>query len=204
VLSLTSHELRGPLGVARGYLRLLVQGGELDARATKAVQEATKATDRMADLLDELSGYARWARGDARLMRGPVPLADVVVRALAATHLPSSPPVAATVDVPSDIEVQADREQLALACAHLVSALARAQVEDTELIVRGRVAESRVELRISPRAELDAGGDDTDPTLERAGLGLGVALAELLIRLHGATLRERHFGRVWAGYVIRF
>ena len=64
--------------------------------ASKAVQEATKATDRMADLLEELSTYARWARGDAHLMLGPVPLADVVSRAVAASHLPTSPAVTVT------------------------------------------------------------------------------------------------------------
>jgi len=204
VLSAASHELRGPLGVARGYLRLLEQGGQLDVRSSKAVQEATKATDRMADLLDELSTYACWARGDAHLMLGPVPLADVVSRALAASHLPTSPAITAAADVPPELEVQADREQLAQACAHLVSAVARAQAADGAVIVRGRVVEKRVHVRIAIKAELDAEGEDAEPLLERSGLGLGVALAELLIRMHGATLHERRHGRAWYGYVIRF
>jgi signal transduction histidine kinase len=204
VLSAASHELRGPLGVARGYLRLLDQGGQLDARSAKAVQEATRATDRMADLLDELSAYARWARGDARLMRGPVALADVVSRALASSHLPTSPAVTAAADVPAEIEVDADREQLAQACGQLVSAVARAQVANAEVIVRGRLLAKRVEIRIAITPELDAEGEDAEPMLERSGLGLGVALAELLIRVHGATLVERRHGRAWAGYVIRF
>jgi signal transduction histidine kinase len=204
VLSAASHELRGPLGVARGYLRLLEQGGQLDARSAKAVQEAARATDRMADLLDELSTYARWARGDARLMRGPVALADVVSRALSASHLPASPAVTAAADVPAEVEVHADREQLALACAHLVSAVAQAQVADADVIVRARALEKRVEVRIAIAPELDAEGEDEEPMLERAGLGLAIALAELLIRMHGATLTERRHGRAWAGYVIRF
>jgi len=204
VLSAASHELRGPLGVARGYLRLLVQGGQLDPRAAKAVQEATRATDRMADLLDELSVYARWARGDARLMRGPVPLHDVLTRAVAASHLPSSPAVTATLDVPADVNVEADRDQLSAACAHLISALARAQVGDTELTLRARTLDGHVEMRISPAAGLDGAEEGAEPMLERSGLGLGVALADLLIRLHGATLRERRQGSTWTGYVIRF
>ncbi len=204
VLSAASHELRGPLGVARGYLRLLVQGGELDARASKAVQEATRATDRMADLLDELSAYARWARGDARLMRGPVPLHDVLTRAVTASRLPSSPSVTVTLEVPPDVNVDADRDQLSTACAHLISALARAQVGDTELTLGARKVDGHVEMWISPRAGLDGADEGAEPMLERSGQGLGVALADLLIRLHGATLRERRHGPTWTGYVIRF
>ena len=204
VLSAASHELRGPLGVARGYLRLLVQRGELDARAAKAVHEATRATDRMADLLDELSAYARWARGDARLMRGPVPLHDVLTRAVAASHLPSSPAVTATLDVPPHVTVDADRDQLSTACAHLISAVARAQVGDTKLTLRAGELGDRVELRICPATGLEGADEGEEPLLERSGLGLGVALADLLIRLHGATLRERRHGPAWTGYVIRF
>ena len=204
VLSAASHELRGPLGVARGYLRLLVQGGELEGRAAKAVHEATKATDRMADLLDELSAYARWARGDARLMRGPVPLHDVLTRAMAASQLPSSPAVSVALDVPADLDVDADRDQLSAACGHLISALARAQVGDTELTVRARKVRGHVEVRMSPAGRPDGAEERAEPMLERSGLGLGVALADLLLRLHGATLQERRQGQAWTGYVIRF
>ena len=194
VLSAASHELRGPLGVARGYLRLLVQGGELDARAAKAVQEATRATDRMADLLDELSVYARWARGDARLMRGPVPLHDVLTRAMAASHLPSSPAVTATLDVPADVNVDADRDQLSAACAHLISALARAQVGDTELTLRARKLDSHVELRISSAAGLDGAEEGAEPMLERSGArpGGGVGRsADPSARRHAARAASR-------------
>ena len=88
--------------------------------------------------------------------------------------------------------------------AHLISALARAQVGDTELTLRARKLDSHVELRISSAAGLVGAEEGADPMLERSGVGLGVALADLLIRLHGATLRERHHGSTWTGYVIRF
>jgi hypothetical protein len=127
-----------------------------------------------------------------------------VSRALAASHLPTSPAITAAADVPPELEVQADREQLAQACAHLVSAVARAQVADGEVNVRGRLVAQRLQVRIAVNTELDAEAEDTEPMLERSGLGLGVALAELQIRMHGATLHERRHGRAWFGYVIRF
>jgi hypothetical protein len=106
--------------------------------------------------------------------------------------------------VPPDLLVDADRDQLSAACAHLISALARAQVGDTELTLRARNVDGHVEMRICPTSGLDGAEEGAEPMLERSGLGLGVALADLLIRLHGATLRERRHGPTWTGYVIRF
>ena len=58
LLSLASHELRGPTGVLRGYLRLLEQDATLGVRPRKVMAEMTRATDRLAGLLDELSELA--------------------------------------------------------------------------------------------------------------------------------------------------
>src|SRR5688572_323275 len=52
VLSLLSHELRGPLGVVRGYLRLIDQTAtELSDRSRQSIAAALRASDRMADVL---------------------------------------------------------------------------------------------------------------------------------------------------------
>jgi signal transduction histidine kinase len=204
VLTAASHELRGPLGVARGYLRLLVLGGQLDPKMLKAVEEASRAGDRMAELLDELSLYARWARGEAQLKRVPVHLADVMAAAAAAVPLPATPAIDVALAIPPDLQVQADEAQLSHAFRQLLASLIRAQVEDARILVRGIVEDGTTTVFILVRRDEDTDWDEEDATLERAGLGLGIAQADLLIRLHGATLRERRHGRTWAGYVVRF
>jgi len=204
VLSAASHELRGPLGVARGYLRLLVLGGQLEPKMLKAVEEASRAGDRMAELLDELSLYARWARGEAHLKRTKIGLADLLAAAVAAVPLPATPAINVTTTIPPDLHIDADETQLAHALRQLITSLVRAQVEDAEILVRAVAEEGTTALTILVPRDEETEWDEEEPTLERSGLGLGVALADLLIRLHGATLRERRHGRAWSGYIVRF
>ena len=52
LLSLAAHELRGPTGVVRGYLRLLEQDATLGERPRRLMLEISRATDRMAAILD--------------------------------------------------------------------------------------------------------------------------------------------------------
>ena len=71
ILSLLSHELRGPLGVIRGYLRLLEQAGpELSDSHRQAVTAALKASDRAAELLDKASMLAQLQRQETPLAFG--------------------------------------------------------------------------------------------------------------------------------------
>ena len=88
LLSLASHELRGPTGVARGYLRLLEQDPALPERAQRAVVETAKALSRVAALLDEVSELARIATGEVRLSRRESSLQALVEAAAEAIRFP--------------------------------------------------------------------------------------------------------------------
>ena len=77
LLSLISHELRGPLGVIRGYLRLLEQTGpELSDSHRQAVTAALKASDRAAELLTQTSMLASCNVRRRRWPCRPTPLSD--------------------------------------------------------------------------------------------------------------------------------
>lgn len=200
VLSVVSHELRGPLGVARGYLRLLSQGSELDPRATKMVADIRRATDRMSTLLDEVSEFARWVRGEHTVNLAPLPLHEIVTAAAADAVLPDSVQVRVEVDAPADIVARVDRQPLAKAWAALVSATARAQVEDATIAVVLRSADpGHAVLRIAPHAALDA-TEEQPVVIERAGAGLSLALAQLIVQRHGGRVTECWREGTWAGY----
>jgi signal transduction histidine kinase len=203
VLSAASHELRGPLGVARGYLRLLTQSGTLDARASRSVAEACRAADRMADLLDELSHYARWARGEFELKPAPTHLDGVLTAAAEAATLPETPAITVTTDTPAGLIAQVDSERWAAACAALTTSLARAQVAPVVLILAALADGNALEIALTPVTFRDHAADERPPDLDRSGTGLSVPLAELVIRLHGGRLTERWVGASWAGYQIR-
>ena len=200
VLSVVSHELRGPLGVARGYLRLLSQGPALDARSAKMVADAERATDRMSVLLDEVSEFARWVRGDHTVNLTRMPLNDIVAAAVASAMLPDSVEIRVEVDTPADVTAAVDRGPLIKAWAALVSATARAQVEDATIAVVLRSADpGHAVLRIAPHGSLEATGEQP-VVIERAGAGLSLALAELIVKRHGGGVTECRTAEGWMGY----
>ena len=203
VLSAVSHELRGPLGVARGYLRLL-QAASLDPRAAKMVNDAIRATDRMGELLEEVSEFARWARGEHALTMTRVALRDIVVAATKSAAMPTHAQVRVEVDAPPDVTADADGAPLTRACASLVAAIARSQIQDATIVVAVRSGDQgRAVLRIAPGDLLDSPAAERPPAVERAGAGLSIAMADVIITRHGGRLAERWVGDVWAGYVCR-
>jgi signal transduction histidine kinase len=203
VLSAASHELRGPLGVARGYLRLL-QSASLDPRAAKMVTDAIRATDRMGELLDEVTEFARWARGEHALTMTSVALRDIVVAATTSAATPTHAQVRVEVDAPPDVTADADGAQLTRACASLLAAIARSQTRDATIVVAVRSGNlGRGVLLMAPGELLDSPAAERPAALERAGAGLSIALADLIVKRHGGALVERWVGEVWAGYEVR-
>ncbi|MGH9174698.1 MAG: histidine kinase dimerization/phospho-acceptor domain-containing protein, partial [Vicinamibacterales bacterium] len=132
VLSLLSHELRGPLGVMRGYLRLLDQTGpDLSDQHRQAVSAALKASDLAADLLTQTSMLAQLQRHETPFDFKPVALEEMLTAAVDAVRFPQDPVVRLEVsDVPS-ARISADQALLGSALTTLVSAVVRAQARDT-------------------------------------------------------------------------
>ena len=201
VLGVVSHELRGPLGVARGYLRLLEGQVSADARAVKTVEQASRAAARMAALLDEVSEYAQWVRGEHTLSPAPASLRHAMVEAAGAASLPTTPQVRVEVDALVDVVAPVDTARLVRALSVLITAVARAQTEDATIVAALRPLDhGHAVVRIVPHPLLDAATTERPPALERAGAGLTIALAALLVQAHGGHLAERWVGEVWGGY----
>jgi len=205
VLSAASHELRGPLGVARGYLRLLQSQLQSDPQALKSIAQASRATDQMAAILDDLSRYARLVRGEARLHPAVSPLAAVLAVAIPQVALPADPAVEVVSDVPGTVTVWADPAASAQFCATAGTALARAAVAACTLVFSAREApDGIVEVCLGPRRLSGAGVERRPPRLDRSGVGMGLALAELAFRLQGGGLEELWMDGRWEGYSLRF
>src|SRR5688572_29725877 len=92
LLSLLSHELRGPLGVVRGYLKLLEQRGtELSEQHLRAITAALRATDRAAAVLDQASKLAQLNRDETRIELTRVSLDLILDDAVRKVTLPEDP-----------------------------------------------------------------------------------------------------------------
>ncbi|MCC7124881.1 MAG: HAMP domain-containing histidine kinase [Acidobacteria bacterium] len=202
MLSAVSHELRGPLGVTRGYLRLLALRTDLDERAMKAVTAAGRASDRMAELLDTLADYIRCARGDTALIQRPTALIHVLEHAAGMTTLTATETVRVRAEADTQIVVNADQTRLANALSTLVAIVAFAATDDDRLRLVLRATTSIDEVTIVVDADAASRVETRPFTPLRSGGGIALPLAELIVHLHGGRVEERWSGDTWHGYVV--
>ncbi|MCC7035451.1 MAG: HAMP domain-containing histidine kinase [Acidobacteria bacterium] len=204
VLSTASHELRGPLGVARGHLRLLAQDEGVDPRIAKAVGDASRALDRMTGLLDELSRYAQWARGESGIAPARASLREVLTQAAArAVSAAGGGGLTAEIRSSADVVAEVDLQRLAEACASLVIAVARAHAGAPAVSLAVSGTSRGAILRIEPLPMVRGRLETRPPDLGRGGMGLAVPFADLVTRAHRGVLTEQWSADTWYGYRVR-
>jgi len=199
LLSLAVHELRTPVTVVSGYLRMLArqQVGPLSERQQKLVEEAERSCGRLSSLVAELGELANL---DARLL--PLPQQDVALgplleEAVARVDEGRDRGVQVALSAtPGETIVSGDRARLSAALSSLLLAVLREQTGAGEVAVRLGVRESE-----GRRVAAVAIGRDLDPdhlfgasgavlNEFRGGLGLALPIARRIIDQHG--------GRVWS------
>jgi len=203
-MSLAVHELRTPVTVVAGYLRMLLreQAGPLSDKQKKMLEEADRSCGRLGALVAEMSEFGKLEGGDLALARQDFDLAGVVVELASGLHDGEDRGVQleANVSIPvgmNEITMTGDRARIAAAIKALMQSAVRERVEPGILSVRCSVVGDR------ERWAVVAIGDGTVvPELERAaldppasfdewrgGLGLALPVARRVI--------ERHGGAVW-------
>jgi signal transduction histidine kinase len=207
VLSLLSHELRGPLGVIRGYLRLMIQTShELSPRSRQSIEAALKASDRVGEILDETSLLAHIQMGDVRLDPKRVSLTTVVHASIQAAGLPADSTVELASDTLPNVTLEADEPRLRMALATFVTAVARAQ--SSNVVVEISAALTRlggkraVRLRIAPRTVSGVEATEGELNSRRGGFGLAIPIAAVIVEGHGGRVRESRHGDRSAGLLV--
>jgi signal transduction histidine kinase len=204
LLSLISHEVRAPLGVIRGYLRLLEQQGhDLPEPHRHAVTAALKASDRAADILGQVSALARLQRDEVAAALKPTPVEALLRAAVHAVSMPPEPIITVHVaDMPT-LSVAADEDLLRIAIAGLASAVVRAQAADCRvfLLARNQPRDDRpgVTLTISTTETNPDGVQEVPLDITRGGLGLDLPIAAFIIAAHHGSVFERHDGNRFVG-----
>jgi signal transduction histidine kinase len=207
VLSLLSHELRGPLGVIRGYLRLVIQNShELSDRTRQSIDAALRASDRMAAVLDEASLFAHMQIGDVRLEPKRVPLTTIVHAAIQAAGLPEDSRVDLDAEALPNVTLAADEARLRMALATFITAVARAQSSSGVVQISGaraRLGAKRaVRLRIGPLTVSGLEGAEGELNMRRGGFGLAIPIAAVIVEGHGGRVRESRHGERSTGLLV--
>jgi signal transduction histidine kinase len=206
LLGLASHELRGPAGIVRGYLRLLQADSALSARSRNAVAEADRAADHLAGMLEEMNEYTQYLRGKQELHRRKCSLRSIINQATQMVQPREEPAILLDVIAPADVQANVDEARLRTGLVSIIEAVCRAQPTATTVDVtleetgegRRRVAVIDVAAR-----SLGRGRRRSRPTdFLRSGLGLSLLVADAVMRAHGGRLVERWVSGRWAGYRI--
>ena len=196
-MSLAVHELRTPVTVVAGYLRMLLreQAGPLSEKQKKMLEEADRSCSRLGALVAEMSEFGKLEGGELALARQEFDLAALAVELASGLHdgvdrgvqLEAQPPAT------TGIRVAGDRTRIAAAVKALMQSAVRERVEPGILSVRCSAAGRWAVLAI--------GDDVVMPDLERValeppdafdewrgGLGLALPVARRVIEKHGGAV----------------
>jgi len=191
ILHVLAHELRTPVGIAHGYVRLLLDDKlpqEADRR--RALEQMQKALRRLSDLSQETTALASWydegCAGDSQY----VDVGGLVDRIAGAPY--EFPVTVHVTDIPDHATVRTpDPTILTNALISIVHATAR-ELRGQPCTVLARVRDERLEMLTGPDHLLGTLGDgptaaEASPLgLERGGLGLALVHAAVILDAHHA------------------
>ena len=193
-VSKINHELRNMLTTAQllGDRLSEVEDPGVKRIAPRLIRTLARAVEYCGATL----AYGRANEREPRRER--VPLSDVVAEQLDLTKLGDGHPIEVETRIPAGLMVDVDPEQLGRVLLNLmrnaVEALARAKTPGARILVEGRRSGDAVVITVS-----DNGPGVPDRARDRlfsafqasertGGTGLGLPVAEELVRLHGGTL----------------
>ncbi len=200
-LAMLGHELRNPLAPISTAAQLLKLQAPDASRVRYASDVISRQVDHMNSLLGDLLDVSRVTRGLVTLSLEPVELGTVIDRALEQTstlmaqkkhqlarELPDGPLV-----------VQGDKTRLIQIVANLVNNAAKYTPPEGQIGIRVRTGDGQLSITVDDNGEgfsqellprifdLFSQAERT-PDRSQGGLGLGLALVQSLVRLHGGSV----------------
>ncbi|MEC4717903.1 PAS domain-containing protein [Noviherbaspirillum sp. CPCC 100848] len=200
-LAMLAHELRNPLAPIGAAAQLLQIAKLDDARVRQTSQIIGRQVDHMTHLINDLLDVSRVTRGLVALENAPLDIRHIVTDAVEqaaplmqarrhhlALHLP-----------PETAIVLGDKKRLVQVIANILNNAAKYTNEGGSILLRTEARESLVCIEVvdngigmSPDLaehafELFAQAERTSDR-SAGGLGLGLALVNSLVQLHGGTV----------------
>jgi len=201
LLSLAVHELRSPVAVVSGYLRLLVKhfGDNLTEKQLHLLQEGEKSCGALSALLADLGELGQLEAGRIAMRREPVPIFALLREVASNVHEGGDRGVTLEVVAPdAEVVLEGDRARLSTALASVIHAALRERPGPARLMACGQVERDPAEHVVISVGDLDsesspsradgAGGGAFDEY--RGGLGFRLPLAARVVEAHGGRLHS--------------
>ena len=201
LLGLSVHELRTPLSVVIGYLRMLDRAGPLNEQQRSLIDLVMKSCGRLGDVIGEMSDLSQIEEGKVTLNRSHIDVRAVLAQAVSA--LPELPDREMHVSLGTGegpAMLDGDPVRLKTAFTSLLTGLRREVVTTNEFCVREQVRRSngRAESWITfgppelvPALQSSDPNDLTTFNEWRGGCGLSLAIARRVIEAHSGHVWER-------------
>jgi len=213
-LSLAVHELRTPLAVASGYVRMLLRGqaGATTDPQRKMLEETAKACARLAAVVAEMAELGRIESGDIAVTGAPFDLGALMVDLGGRVTEGEDRGVGLEVRVTRPVLVTGDRVRLAAAFTALMHAALRERDTPGVVVVECSTLPdaTRTWAIVTIGDEsltgrlVDAAHDAPAPFDEwREGLGLALPVARHVIEAHGGALWSVLVGAARTGSALR-
>ncbi len=196
LMGLAVHELRTPITVAAGYIRMVTREkvGPISDQQRKLLEEAEKACGRLSALVAEMSDLSSLETGTAPINKASMDLAATLKEAAGGLgELPDREVVVEVQGADSPVAIKGDGTRLRSALGSLLGALRRELVESDRLIVRLGHQSSTCTIWIAGADQIEnvAKADPSKLSLFdewRGGSGLSLAIARRVINQHDGAL----------------
>jgi len=198
-LSLAVHEFRTPVTVVGGYLRMLLkeQGGPLNDKQRRMLEEAERACTRLSTLVGEMSDLGRLEAHELAMARQEIEINSLATELASDMHEGDERGVRVEVtQADQPLVVTADRARMKAAVSTLMRAAVRERGEPGVIVADCSAAEFEgtrwAVLAIGEGALIPAlrqvRGTTNDFNEWHGGLGLALPVARRVIEAHGGAL----------------
>src|SRR3954470_24792382 len=207
-LATLSHELRGPVHAIAGWTQILRSGGLDTEKRARALDVIERNAQAQAQLIGDLLDISRISSGKLRLETRPVYPVESVEAALAAV-LPAAEAKGVRVDRALDAgagPVLADPDRLQQIVVNLLGNAVkftppggwvevRLEAEGGAVRIQVRDSGEGIDPEVLPHVFDSFWQADASTTRQQGGLGLGLAIVNQLVELHGGRVAAASPGK---------